>query len=213
MAYAERKLSSSVDNVLQQLVSHFKQDIHHNLELDDNDDIDDPLNREDKDVPKIIQYWLDEVLSPFPSCEELVIWIQGYETDIRPLLLDYVSKSTNATLSSTFIGYVPVMFHFELLLSHWLQRRQQLNKEIYASIPVVEPQLLQQESLYKAIELLSTDLTLLTSEHYFPKLSSKLRNQIILPTMLLLLDHILQVLSLVEKQLDGDIDQRDVFPF
>jgi hypothetical protein len=216
MASATKRLltSSSVDNVLQQLVSHFNQEIHQILEHNDDDnnnnydDVHDPLNRDEKDLPKIMQYWLDEILPSYPSCEELVIWIRGYETAVRPLLLNYVSKSTEVSLASTFIGYFPTMIHFELLLSQWLQRRQQkMDKEINASIPDVELQKQQQQTLYKTIELVSTDLTLLTSERYFPKLPSKLRSNIILPTLLHLLDLILQVSSLVEKQHDGDIDQ------
>ncbi|KAG7369865.1 hypothetical protein IV203_027611 [Nitzschia inconspicua] len=213
--------TSSVETVLKQLVTHFNQEIHQIDEEKDTGPLIQPLpddnetNGSDSDtwyLPKIVQYWLDEDLSPCPSSSELVEWIRGYETRIRPLLLDFVSKSSESS-TNQFFGYIPVVLNYERILSQWLQRLQQRQDQHTLQSTAFTPQSVQQQrqqllyfdTLYKSIELVSTDLTLLTSERYFPKLSS-IGRHVVLRTLLRLLDHSLRVEALLDKDEDEGLD-------
>ena len=155
-------------------------------------------------LPPTVQYWLNEILSPSPSLAEITTWIQGYNDVIRPLLLGSAADPS----SCANLGYIPTLQNYELILSQWLKNRT-INKydDSYDDDQANQEKVQElQNTIYKSIELISTDITLMTSTRFFPNVSPHLRCNIVLPTLLRLLQKTLEILSTWgdDTELDSD---------
>jgi hypothetical protein len=223
-----------VNQILKQLVEHFNQPVHDDVLSGDpvgegnaNDPLSsppppyfDPLLGMKPELLPVVQFWLDRLFSTIstttthqPNNETaamigIVEWITGYESSIRPFLLQ------------SAVGCSTMLQQYELILSEWLshqitqeqQQRQTSKKSLseetcseemvevesynkdptVSGVPTITNPLPQQQQLFRTIEILSTDITLMTSERYFPKFSPYVRSNIILPTLLQILDRVLE---------------------
>jgi hypothetical protein len=193
---------SPVKQVLEQLVDHFNQNIHvvgiektevpyFDTKLSHNNGSDGTTASPPVIIsPPTVQYWLKEILSPSPSLADITAWIQGYNDVIRPLLL---ASSDPSDCSSR--GYIPTLQNYELVLSQWMKNRTNINQN-QENVEEL------QNIIYQNIELISTDITLITSTRFFPNVSSHLRCNILLPTLLRLLQKTLEIISIL-----GDVTE------
>lgn len=191
----------SVDTTLEQLVTHFHQNVH-TATLTEEENVRPYFDADNGDkspeLPPTVRYWLAEVLSPSPSLHEIIAWIQGYESSLRPLLHSFLSESASLSspTRSTPAGYIPALQNYEIILSQWLGSVSPLSSS--SSEPATPSiSVSSEETIDRTIQLLSTDITLLTSERYSPTLSPYSRCNIVLPTLLRIFEKVLEVLWLI----------------
>jgi hypothetical protein len=208
-----------VKQTLRQLVDHFNQPVHDVLEGGEIDNGDEGNSKKSwrppppyfdsllggkPELSPTIRFWLDRLSSistTHPSDETtsavgIVEWIFGYESSIRPLLLQ------------SAVGCVAMLAQYELILSEWLCRiakrrsdRMSPDEGVILDLQpseecsmLIAPSIISLPRLSRSIEILATDITLMTSERLFPKFSVSIRSDIILPMLLRILDRVLETL-------------------
>lgn len=206
-------VTGSVKNTLKQVVEHFSQPVH---VLDEvaGDIVDGSIKsrvlrppaptfdssfEREAELSPIVRFWLDQLSSASTTqwsyevdAEHILEWIHGYEVTVRPLLLE----STD--------GCVRVLQQYELILSEWLRRiahrrSNRFSREVgeldqvpTESQPSTLPSIELLPQLSRSIEILATDVTLMTSERLFPAFTVQVRSNLVLPTLLRILDRVLE---------------------
>ena len=139
-------------------------------------------------------------LFPSESCtaEELVAWIGGYESVIRPLFLACLQETSapiHTTTPKDIQNYVTTLQHYETILSNKLR-----HMDTSSSVPTAA----EIDILFRVLHLLATDLDLLTSERYFRNIPTATRCDIAIPRILQLLKHALEAAA----RLLGDVENK-----
>ena len=164
----------TIPGALEQLVKHYSQSVH---EVEELPPYFDSLLGYPPKVPPVVKFLLNRLTKE--SCDKIIDWLEGYQTAIRPQLL------------KTSVGCVPVLQNYELVLSQWLSHITNYNEEVPPTINI--------EVIYRTIEMISSDLTLVTSSSRisFPPY---VRTNIVLPCLLRILHQILIVVSISEAK-------------
>jgi hypothetical protein len=161
----------SVHAALDAIVQHYNQPVH---VVEERPPYFDPLLGHPPQIPPVIQLWIDRLILHEP--EDIVQWIHGYVTMVRPILIQSQPSS----------GSVAVLQYFELLFSQWLDHDRKNQGKLS-----VKPTDL--AILSRTLEVLASDITLLTAPDEI-KLSLYQRSNIVLPTLMRLIYHILGIL-------------------
>ena len=200
-------IQESVDTALDAIVQHYRDPIHsaavqeerlpyfHTAETSTN-------------IPPVVQHWVNNVTTlqntPSRHClgETATCIFNGYSQRIRPTLFSRQHASSTITLS---LSGIPVMQHYEILLSQMLQKgatvkedldnslRQQLDEKKINSLL---------SKLQQPLEEMATDITLLTKlavrqsvlekegkANNSQEPSLNVISNIVLPTLIRLLTH------------------------
>jgi len=179
----------AVQDVLDQLVKHFRQNIHSDLEnsfvfrptgndrlnidssIIDNESFVGPEIR----LSTIVRYWLNQLWSPtenYSLVEILLIvseWIQGYETSIRPFVFNTTHHSAGFTVIPQFDpGCLHILTNYEIMLSEMILKLlacidNDMNSDKNNHDSNRNTSLSLKRRFSRAVNVLSTDVTLLTS--------------------------------------------------
>jgi hypothetical protein len=161
----------SVHAALHAIVQHYNQPVH---VVEERPPYFDPLLGHPPQIPPVIQLWIDRLILHEP--ENIVQWIHGYITMVRSILIQ----------SQPSTGSVAVLQYFELIFSKWLD----YDRKIHEKLSVKPTDL---AILSRTLEVLASDITLLTAPDEI-KLSLYHRSNIVLPTLMRLIYHILGIL-------------------
>ena len=233
-----KETDSTVREILEQLVAHFGESIHAEVLLNSyskdattipllssttNGSKKEQLEHQERSTPRIVQLWLDRLLSlghesPGPKLVQEVRacdgttdssdndtitavlgeWIYGYEKFVRPHLFQVTSASIAFNTMPTFDDRsVPILKNYELVLSKLLLKSIDMEEE--SSVAPNSPPLDSQRKLLRVMNLLCTDITLLTaitSDNDERKKDAKnhLRRNEVLPTLLQILGNTVEIL-------------------
>ena len=163
----EQSVYASLDAIAQ----HYNQPVH---VVEERPPYFDSLLGHPPQIPPVIQLWIDRLILHEP--EDIVQWIHGYVTMVRSILIQ----------SQPSTGSVAVLQYFELIFSQWLDHCRKSQEKPFVKLTDLP-------ILSRTLEVLASDITLLTAPDEI-KLSLYQRSNIVLPTLLRLIYHILGIL-------------------
>jgi hypothetical protein len=161
----------SVHAALDAILQHYNQPVH---VVEERPPYFDPLLGQPPQIPPVTQLWIDRLI--LHEQEDIVQWIHGYVTMVRSILIQ----------SQPSTGSVAVLQCYELTFSQWLDHGQKSQEKLS-----VKPTDL--AILSRTLEVLASDITLLTAPGQI-KLSLYQRSNIVLPTLMRLIYHVLGIL-------------------
>jgi len=165
-------IRKNVREILENLVAHFGQTIHaeviRNSYSKDKTSVlllsstidgskKDQLEQQERELPPIVQLWLDRLLSLGGIVTIVCEWICGYEGIVRPRV--FQAAGISSALPTFDERYIPVLKNYELVLSTLLLKSMSSSLSTFGSeLSFAHPK----KSLLRVINLLCTDVTLLT---------------------------------------------------
>ena len=167
-------IQKNVREILEDLVAHFGQTIHAEVILNSyskdttsvlllsstiNGSKKYQLEQQERETPPIVQLWLDRLLSIGLGNGDSILceWIRGYEGIVRPRM--FQAAGISSTVPAFDERCIPVLKNYELVLSTLLLKSMSSSVSTFGSeLSFAHPK----KSLLRVINLLCTDVTLLT---------------------------------------------------
>eukprot|EP00980_Cylindrotheca_fusiformis_P003101 scaffold720_cov114-Cylindrotheca_fusiformis.AAC.9 len=175
---------SVASEVLEQLVQHYSQEIH--LVEEQVPSFDPLFGQRIEPLPSVISFWLGR-LTKDQSCHNMLQFLSGYGSKIR------------ICLKQQSVGCISILQHYEILLSELSNSSRSLTKDsMSASDGFI---------LSKQINLLVSDIALMTSESKFP-FSRYIRCNVAIPTILRIIHHCFSLITTQEGNFESLVDDQ-----